>query len=198
MLQAQAAGQMRAGGSRVLHAELRESFWKESLSGTGLRWRPAFFVAGPSPPAKQLSKGCPLPPCLICLHLTMSSSRSRRVAAKVWKAGDVAWVKYEAAYRGTLDKRLEGSTTWDVSFDNGDREQVPERLLLRAEPAARPRGDEDITFEEQLERARAMEVTPERKRKGGDSVASAAKLARSVVGGPRDPKVAKNFFQFLY
>ena len=86
----------------------------------------------------------------------MSSSRSRRVAAKVWKAGDVAWVKYKAGpARGTLDKRLDGSTTWDVSFDNGDREQVPERLLLRAEPAARPRGDEDITFEEQLERARA-------------------------------------------
>ena len=128
----------------------------------------------------------------------MSSSRSRRVAAKVWKAGDVAWVKYEAAYRGTLDKRLDGSTTWDVSFDNGDREQVPERLLLREKPAARPRGDEDITFEEQLERARAMELTPERKRKGGDSVASAAKLARSECGGPRDPKVAKLFFQFLY
>ena len=124
------------------------------------------------------------------------SSRSRRVAAKVWKAGDVAWVKYEAAYRGTLDKRLDGSTTWDVSFDNGDREQVPERLLLREKPAARPRGDEDTTFEEQLERARAMEVTPERKRKGRDSVASAAKLARSECGGPRDPKVAKLFFQF--
>ena len=126
------------------------------------------------------------------------SRRSRRGAAEVWKAGDVAWVQYEAAYRGTLDKRLEGSTTWDVSFDNGDREQVPERLLLRAEPAARLRGDEDITFEEQLERVRAMEVTPERKRKGRDSVASAAKLARSECGGPRDPKVAKLFFQFIY
>ena len=115
----------------------------------------------------------------------MSSSRSRRVAAKVWKAGDVAWVQYEAAYRGTLDKRLEGSTTWDVSFDNGDREQVPERLLLSEKPAARLRGDEDITFEEQLERARAMELTPERKRKGGELVATAAKRAQSNVGGPR-------------
>ena len=128
----------------------------------------------------------------------MSSSRSRRVAAKVWKAGDVVWVQYEAAYKGTLDTRLDGSTTWNVSYDNGERDQVPERLLLREKPAARPRGDEDITFEEQLERARAMEVTPERKRKGGDSVASAAKLARSDLGGPRDPGVAKLFFQFLY
>ena len=94
--------------------------------------------------------------------------------------------------------RLDGSTTWNVSYDNGERDQVPERLLLREQPAAQPRGDEDITFEEQLARARAMEVTPERKRKGGDSVASAAKRAQSDVGGPRDPKVAKLFFQFLY
>ena len=128
----------------------------------------------------------------------MSSSRSRRVAAKVWKAGDVVWVQYEAAYKGTLDTRLDGSTTWNVSYDNGERDQVPERLLLREKPAAQPRGDEDITFEEQLARARAKEVTPERKRKGGDSVASAAKRAQSDVGGPRDPKVAKLFFQFLY
>ena len=65
----------------------------------------------------------------------MSSSRSRRVAAKVWKAGDVAWVKYEAGpARGTLDKRLGESTTWDVSFDDGEQKQIPERLLLREQP----------------------------------------------------------------
>ena len=80
-----------------------------------------------------------LPPCLICkrLHLTMSS-RSRRVAAEAWKAGDVAWVKYEAGpARGTLDKRL-GEMTWNVSFDDGEETQIPERLLLREEPAATP------------------------------------------------------------
>ncbi len=130
------------------------------------------------------------------------SSRSRRVAAKVWKAGDVVWVEYEAAYRGTLDKRLEGSTTWDVSFDNGDREQVPERLLLRAEPAA-----EEESSDERLDDNDAPAGTPARKKQksGGGGPTSARKKQRSGgsappadCGAPRDKSKAKLFYQFLY
>ena len=94
------------------------------------------------------------------------SRRSRRGAAEVWKAGDVAWVQYEAAYRGTLDKRLDGSTIWDVSFDNGDREHVPERLLRREQPAS---SDKDSDDDDAL--ATVTPVRKKQKRSGGSTPA---------------------------
>ena len=115
------------------------------------------------------------------------SSRSRRVAARAWKAGDVAWVQYEAAYRGTLDKRLDGSTIWDVSFDNGDREHVPERLLRREQPAS---SDKDSDDDDAL--ATVTPVRKKQKRSGGCGPTSAD------CGAPRDKRIAELFFQFLY
>ena len=119
----------------------------------------------------------------------MSSSRSRRVAAKVWKAGDVVWVEYEAAYKGTLDTRLDGSTTWDVSFDNGDRDQVPERLLLRAEPAVK-----EECSDEKSDNDHAPVATPVRKKqkRSGGSAPTAD------CGAPRDKSKTKLFYQFLW
>ena len=76
------------------------------------------------------------------------SSRSRRVAAKVWKPGDVAWVQYKAGpARGTLDKRL-GETTWNVSFDDGEETQIPERLLLREQPMEDESSSDDDSYDD--------------------------------------------------
>ena len=119
----------------------------------------------------------------------MSSSRSRRVAAKVWKAGDVAWVQYEAGpARGTLDKRL-GETTWNVSFDDGERKQIPERLLLRAEPAA----EEEISDEKSYndDAPAGTPVRKKQKRSGGGG-------PTADCGAPRDKSKTKLFYQFLW
>ena len=116
------------------------------------------------------------------------SSRSRRVAAEAWKAGDVAWVKYEAGpARGTLDKRL-GEMTWNVSFDDGEETQIPECLLLREPPTEEESNDEESD-------RRVVVVTPVRKkqkRSGGSGPTSAE------CGAPRDKRIAELFYRFLW
>ena len=115
------------------------------------------------------------------------SSRSRRVAAEAWKAGDVAWVKYEAGpARGTLDKRL-GEMTWNVSFDDGEETQIPERLLLREPPT-----EEESNDEESDRRVVVTPVRKKQKRSGGSGPTSAE------CGAPRDKRIAELFYRFLY
>ena len=117
----------------------------------------------------------------------MSSSRSRRVAAKVWKAGDVAWVQYKAGpARGTLDKRL-GEMTWNVSFDDGEETQIPECLLRHEQPTEQESGGDDDAP------ATVTPVRKKQKRSGGCGPTISADC-----GAPRDKRIAELFFQFLY
>ena len=88
-----------------------------------------------------------------------------------------------------LDKRL-GETTWNVSFDDGEQTQIPERLLLRAEPAAEAASSDENSDDDNA----PVTVTPVRKKQkrsgGGGPTAD--------CGAPRDKRIAELFFQFLY
>ena len=118
------------------------------------------------------------------------SSRSRRVAAKVWKNGDVAWVQYKAGpARGTLDKRL-GETTWNVSFDDGEETQIPERLLLREQPMEDESSSDDDSYDDDA--PAGTPVRKKQKRSGGSGPTSAE------CGAPRDKRVAKLYYEFLW
>ena len=124
------------------------------------------------------------------------SSRSRRVAAKAWKAGDVAWVQFDdGPYRCELLGRNEFGV-WTVKWDNGDTDhtKVPENKLLREPPAEEESSDEDSDDDDDDDDAPAT-VTPVRKkqkRSGGGGPTSAD------CGAPRDKRIAELFFQFLY
>ena len=117
------------------------------------------------------------------------SSRSRRVKPEAWKAGDVAWVKYKAGpARGTLDKRL-GETTWNVSFDDGEETQIPERLLLREQPMEDESSSDDDSYDDDA--PAGTPVRKKQKRSGGSGPTSAE------CGAPRDKRVAKLYYEFL-
>jgi hypothetical protein len=115
------------------------------------------------------------------------SSRSRRVAAEAWKAGDVVWVRYQAGpARGTLDKRL-GET---------DHTKVPEKKLLREPPAEEESSDGGSDDDDDDDDDAPATVTPVRKkqkRSGGCGPTISADC-----GAPRDKRIAELFFQFLY
>ena len=107
---------------------------------------------------KEIALPVAAPVGLICQRLHLTMSRHRGAAAslrKVWKAGDVVWVQYEAATQGHAGHAPRREHDLERELRQRRAGSGARAACCSAEkPAAQPRGDEDITFEDATPRIR--------------------------------------------